>query len=213
MTLSHSSRSTFLFSSFALGALLAVACSSSTASTPTGTSGGTSGTATSGGTPATAADCSSRCEAKFVKCGDTTGGKSNCMSQVCSASPTADQLTCLENKTCDEIAGAMSFTALCPGSASTSGGTSGGTSGSTTTTGVTCGSATCSASQYCALTYDSTAAQWNDGTCRAVPAACTSSSASELCTCMSKNSDCPTSGLVNTKCNQDNGNLKFGCTN
>jgi hypothetical protein len=139
--------------------------------------------------------------------------KADCSAQICNNNPSADQLTCFEGKSCAAIMGADGFAALCPGSASTSGGTSGGTSGTPTPTGVTCGSATCSASQYCSLNYDSAAGTWTDGSCKAVPAACTSSSASELCTCMSKNSDCPTSGLVSTKCNQDNGNLKFGCTN
>lgn len=156
-----------------------------------------------------------------MKCGgDAASAKSNCSSQVCNANPSADQLTCLEGKTCDSIAGAMSFGALCPGSASTSGGTSGATSGGTSgatsggtsgTTGATCGTATCAAAEYCALTYDSSMMAWTPSSCKKVPAACTSKSAAELCGCMKMNSGCPTSGLVSTKCNQDNGNLSFGC--
>ena len=189
----------------ALGA--AAACSSTTASTPTGTSGSSG---TSGGTAASAADCASRCEAKFTKCGgDAASSKSNCASQVCNASPSAEQLTCLEGKACDAIAGAMSFAALCPGSASTSGGTSGGTSG--TPTGAMCGTATCAAAEYCSLTYDSSAKAWTPSSCKKVPAACSMKDASELCSCMKTNSGCPTSGLVSTKCSQDNGSLSFGC--
>jgi hypothetical protein len=196
-------------------AATAIACSSTTASTPTGTSGGTSGTATSGGTPASAADCASRCEAKFMKCGgDAPSAKSNCSSQVCNASPSAAQLTCLEAKSCDEIAGSTSFASLCPGSASTSGGTSGGTSGTSgTPAGVTCGTATCGATQYCALNYDSSAMTYSDGSCKAVPSACAAKTGGDLCTCMTENAGCPTSGIVSTKCNQDNGGLKFGCNN
>ena len=196
-----------LSSFFAALTLAAIACSSSTGSTPTGSSG-TSGSGTSGGTPASAADCASRCEAKFTMCGDAPANvKSDCSSQVCNASPTAAQLTCLEGKSCADIAGSMGFTSLCPGSASTSGGTSG------TPAGVTCGNATCSATQYCRLSYDSSAMTWNAGSCATTPAACTSKGPADLCDCMQMNADCPTSGVISTKCSQSNGGLSFGCTN
>lgn len=110
----------------------------------------------------------------------------------------------------------MSFAALCPASSGgTSGGTSGATSGGTSggTMGVTCGTATCTATQYCALSYDSSAMAWNPGSCKAVPTACASKSAADLCDCMSMNAGCPTSGTIVTKCNQSNGGLSFGCTN
>jgi hypothetical protein len=109
--------------------------------------------------------------------------------------------------------GRQSFGALCPGAASTSGGTSGATSGGTsgTPTGAMCGTATCAAAEYCALTYDSSMMAWTPSSCKKIPAACTSSGAAELCGCMKMNSGCPTSGLVSTKCNQDNGSLSFGC--
>jgi hypothetical protein len=202
-----------VFASFAALTIGAGGCSSTTSSTPTGSSG-TSGT--SGGTPLSASDCASRCEAKFTKCGgDAASAKSNCASQVCNASPTADQVTCLENKSCDDIANSMSFAALCPGSTSTSGGTSGMTSGGTSGTpaGASCGNATCSATQYCELSYDSAMMAWTPGSCKTTPAACASKGAADLCDCMQMNSGCPTSGVINTKCSQSNGGLSFGCTN
>jgi len=149
-------------------------------------------------------------------CGDTPANvKSDCSSQVCNASPTADQLTCLEGKSCSDIMSSMGFASLCPGSASTSGGTSGMTSGDTSDTpaALMCGNATCSATQYCRLSYDSSAMTWNPGSCATTPAACTSKSAQDLCDCMQMNADCPTSGVISTKCSQSNGGLSFGCTN
>jgi hypothetical protein len=205
MKLFSFSRSTLVFalSSFALAA---VGCSSSTSGTPTGSSG-TSGATT---TPASADVCASRCEAKFTTCGgDAASAKSNCASQVCNASPTVDQLTCLEEKSCDAIAGASSFTSLCPASSTGTGTGDGG--GTTTPTGVTCGSATCSASQYCALTYDSSARTWSPGSCKTTPTACASKGPADLCKCMQDNTGCPTSGIVSTKCSQNNGGLSFGC--
>jgi hypothetical protein len=94
------------------------------------------------------------------------------------------------------------FASLCPGSSTTT---------PPATGGATCGSATCGTGEYCSLSYDSTAKEWKAGSCKKVPSACTSSSASDLCTCMKENSGCPTSGLVSTKCSQDNGALAFGC--
>ncbi len=204
-SLSSTSLASFAF--VASLTVVAAACSSTTSSTPTGSSG------TSGAPPASAADCASRCEAKFLKCpgADAPSAKANCAMQVCNASPTADQLTCLENKSCDEISNAMSFATLCPASTGSSGGTSGGTSG--TPAGVACGSATCGATQYCQLNYDSSAMTYSDGSCKAVPAACASKTGGDLCTCMTDNTGCPTSGVVSTKCNQSNGGLRFGCNN
>ena len=220
MTLFPSSRSSLTlvtFASLASLVLAAAACSSTTSSAPAGSSG-TSGTSGSSGAVAVSADvCASRCEAKFTKCGaDAASAKSNCSAQVCNASPSADQLTCLEGKSCDAIAGAMSFGALCPASSGTSGGTSGATSGGTSgtpTTGVMCGTATCASAEYCGLTYDSSAMAWGPGGCKKVPDACTSKSAADLCDCMSANSGCPTGGVISTKCSQSSGGLSFGCTN
>ena len=195
----------------ALVAVAAMACSSTTASTPTGTSGGTSGT-TSGGTPVSADACASRCSTVLTKCGDTMA-KDDCTATICNNTPSDSQLTCFEGKSCAEIMGATGFAALCPGSTSTSGGTSGATSGGTSGTpaAAMCGKATCTSGQYCSLNYDSSAMSWSDGSCKAVPSACTSKGPADLCDCMKMNAGCPTSGLVTTKCNQDNGALSFGC--
>lgn len=187
MTPSDSSRSTLLLSTIALGALLAVACSSTTASTPTGTSGGTSVHVA-----ASAADCASRCEAEFMKCGDDAAtAKSNCSSHVCNARPSAEELTCLEAKSCDSIA-SLSFGAFC----------------------VTCGGATCAATEYCALNYEYSGMTYSaGGSCKAVPASCASKTGDDFCTCMKANAGCPASGVVQTKCSVDNGGLSFGCHN
>jgi len=193
MMLFVSSRSVFTLAAIAFAL---AACSSST----TGTSSGTSGS--SGGVAASAADCASRCESKFTTCGaDAASAKSNCSSQVCEASPTGDQLTCLENKSCDAIANSTGFASLCPAASTTT----------PPSMGATCGSATCKSTEYCSLSYDSAAMAWNPSACKAVPAACASKGASELCTCMADNSGCPTSGVISTKCNQSNGALSFGC--
>jgi hypothetical protein len=74
-----------------------------------------------------------------------------------------------------------------------------------------CGTATCGTGEYCSLTYDGATSAWKPSGCKKVPAACTSSGASGICTCMKDNSGCPTSGVINTKCNVDNNTLSFGC--
>ncbi len=201
MKLPRASRSSFpMFAAMTIATAIA-ACSSSTSGTSSGTPG-TSGT--SGSAAASAADCASRCEAKFTKCGaDATSAKGNCSEQVCGASPTADQLTCLEGKTCDAISASTGFASLCPATTTTT--------PPTPTGGGKCGSATCATGEYCSLSYDSSAMAWAPGSCKKVPAMCASTGAAELCTCMKSNSGCPTSGLVNTKCSQTDGVLSFGC--
>jgi hypothetical protein len=202
MTPFTSSRSVF---SLTVITFAVAACSSST--TGTGASSGTSGTSGSSGTTATpvsAADCASRCEAKLTTCGaDGATAKNGCSAQVCNASPSADQLTCLEGKTCDQISGSTGFASLCPAATTTT--------PPPVTGGAMCGTATCATGEYCSLSYDSSTMAFVTSGCKKVPATCASKGASELCTCMKDNSGCSTSGLVSTKCSQTDGALTFGC--
>jgi hypothetical protein len=109
---------------FALS-LAALACSST--STGTGTSSGSAGS--SGSTPISTADCKSRCSSKATTCGATSTQAAETCGSLCDGTLTDSQLTCLEGKSCNELASA-NLASLCPGSTSTSGGTSGsGTSG------------------------------------------------------------------------------------
>jgi hypothetical protein len=149
-------------------------------------------------------DCARRCETKFKGCGaDDTNAKDACSAQVCKGSVTGDQLTCLENKSCDQISAAPSFSVLCPSSTTPT--------EPTKPAGASCGNASCGSGEYCSLTYDSTAKAWSPSACKKVPAACERKGAAELCTCMKDNSGCPTSGVITTKCSQADGALAFGC--
>lgn len=180
------------------------ACSSSSSdSGGPGSSSGSSGGTGTGSQTVSADDCARRCESKFKGCGaDDTSAKDGCSAQVCKGNVTGDQLTCLENKSCDQISGAASFSALCPASTTTE---------PEKPAGATCGKATCASGEYCGLTYDSSTSAWSPGSCKKVPAACENKGAGELCTCMKDNSGCSTSGVILTKCSQSNGALSFGC--
>lgn len=62
-----------------------------------------SGGSGSGSEPA--ANCVDRCAAKVQSCGqDPQVARSFCESSICSSTPTEDQLSCAEGKTCEEIA-------------------------------------------------------------------------------------------------------------
>jgi hypothetical protein len=116
-------------SSFAL--VLLVACSSNTSGTSS--SGSSSGGASGSTTPVSSADCSSRCDTKLKQCPDLAAQAPQGCSQLCGAQLTEGQMSCLEGKTCEQLAQADSFNALCPaGSTSSSGGTT-SSSGSTGT--------------------------------------------------------------------------------
>ncbi|AKU99953.1 hypothetical protein AKJ09_06617 [Labilithrix luteola] len=114
---------------------------------------------------------------------------------------TSDQLTCFENKSCDDIANAKDFASLCPGS--------GGGSQPTKPTAATCNSKTCAEGQYCAMAYDSASDSWKEGSCQTLPSDCATASVQDLCPCM-KEHHCP-SGSYSLKCSQADSALYFGC--
>src|ERR1043165_1117719 len=81
-----------------------VACSSSSTGTNNSSSGSSSGGPSRGGTPISTADCDKRCKAKATACEAPAGQADQPCSQLCGSSPTTEQLTCLEAKTCQELA-------------------------------------------------------------------------------------------------------------
>jgi hypothetical protein len=203
---SRSSWSAFALVFLGLVGVPGLGCSSSgsngSGSTPS--SSGSSGAASSGAQTVSADDCARRCESKLTACGaDAANAKSACAQQVCGGSVTGDQLTCLDGKSCEQISGSASFSALCPAST--------GNPQPTPPAAASCGKATCTSSQYCDLGYDSSASTWSPSSCKSVPPACAGKGGAELCTCMKENAGCPKSGVVSTKCSQADGALSFGC--
>lgn len=105
-------------------ATLGSACSSSASGSTTGSA--TSGSSSTGGM----VDCATPCHAKAQQCGATEAQATAACAQICGGSVTQDQLTCLEGKSCAELANATSLDALCPSSSSTSSTSSSGASSS-----------------------------------------------------------------------------------
>lgn len=134
-----------------LGLVSVAACSSTgDSNSPSGTSSGASGNSsgTSGSAPVTQADCSTRCQTKGTSCQAPSEQISQACAQICGGGATAEQMTCLEGKSCSALAAAESIDELCPGSSSGSSGTS-GTSGSSGSSG---GGGTKELGQACACT-------------------------------------------------------------
>ena len=97
-----------------------VACSGTTTGTGASSSGGTSGAA--GSPKITTADCTARCKTKATECGASADqGASSCAS-LCDGSFTDAQLTCLEQKSCDQLnASGGSINSICPDTSGGSG--------------------------------------------------------------------------------------------
>jgi|GEM_PF-5215188 len=102
-------------------------------SQPAGATPGTGGAGGGAGEPALdRASCEDRCVTKVNACGgvpvsaENPRGTAGFCENVCGGGLTNEQMTCLEGKSCAQLAGASSLTSLCPGpSGSTSGGASG----------------------------------------------------------------------------------------
>jgi hypothetical protein len=114
---------------------LASACSSSS-SPPAGTTGGAA---------VSSADCATSCESRATTCGYPAADGDQACAALCGGSVTEEQLTCLQGRSCTELATAVSIEAICPAAGATQGVDSGTTHGvdSGTTTGVDAGTYVC----------------------------------------------------------------------
>lgn len=107
--------------SFTIVSITSAACSTNVTNNPAGPTG-------PGSTPVPTADCTSRCEAKATKCGAPSAAGKEACAKICDGTYTADQLSCLEDKSCNELRSA-DFSRVCPSSSGGGGNTSSGGGG------------------------------------------------------------------------------------
>jgi hypothetical protein len=99
--------------------IAAVACSSSTTTSSSPGGGG-------GSTPVTTQDCTTGCKNKGTQCGGTADQVNQYCANLCGGQVTQEQMTCLQSKSCDELAKAQSLDTLCPKTTTTTPPSSGG---------------------------------------------------------------------------------------